>query len=144
MKVDNKLLIKNGDLTFSLLRACRVCDRHPGGGSIRTFRVEFAVTPLFLTGGKDADTRNMPTYPRRSINGLLQERDQLQDELNHAGSEEKPGLIRDIKAINRRLNGLQKQLADCIVANPTLPPIEGIFTGTSELTTTYSSAPGPF
>jgi hypothetical protein len=78
------------------------------------------------------------------IDGLLQERTQLQDELKHAGAEEKPELLRDIKAINRRLVGLQKQLADCIVANPSSPPIEGIFTGTSELTTTYSSAPGPF
>jgi hypothetical protein len=78
------------------------------------------------------------------IDGLLQERTQLQDELKHAGAEEKPELLRDIKAINRRLVGLQKQLADCIVAKPSSPPIEGIFTGTSELTTTYSSAPGPF
>jgi hypothetical protein len=35
--------------------------------SIRMFRVEFAVIDsVVLTGGKDADTRSMPTHPRRN------------------------------------------------------------------------------
>jgi hypothetical protein len=82
------------------------------------------------------------------IDGLRQERNELQEELQHAAPGEKPALLRLIRRLNLQLAGLQKQLDDCVASQPPepppLPPIEAIFTGTSELTTTWASAPGPY
>lgn len=79
------------------------------------------------------------------IDEVRQDRDQLNDELGHASGGEERALLRLIKRLDLRLVGLQKQLADCIASQPPeLPPIEAIFTGISELTTTFTSAPGPY
>jgi hypothetical protein len=82
------------------------------------------------------------------IDSLRQERNELQEELQHAPPSEKPALPRLIRRINLQLGGLREQLDDCIASQPaeppTLPPIEAILTGTSELTTTYASSPGPY
>ena len=99
------------------------------------------------------DTR-MTTTPaacqsiQDEINSVRQERAALQDELQHAAPAEKPDLLRRIRALGLQLGGLQMQLDDCLASQPPeppqLPPIEAIFTGTTELTTTYESAPGPY
>jgi hypothetical protein len=85
---------------------------------------------------------------QNEIDSLRQERSELQKELQHAPPSEKPALLLLIRRINLQLGGLQKQLDDCIASQPPepppLPPIEAIFTGTSELTTTYPMAPGPY
>lgn len=82
------------------------------------------------------------------IDGVRGERALLQDELQHAGPAEKPGLIQRIKALNVQLADLQKQLEDCIASHPPepppLPPIEATFAGHTELKTSFQPAPGPY
>jgi hypothetical protein len=82
------------------------------------------------------------------IDSLRQERNGLQEDLEHAPPSENPALPRLIRRIDLQLGGLGEQLDDCIASQPAEPPplapIDAIFTGTSELTTTYASALGPY
>jgi hypothetical protein len=82
------------------------------------------------------------------IDGLQQERESLQEELQDAPPSQKPGLIRLIRALNAQIRIAQDRLAECVGdPGPTpqpQPPVEGRFVGTATVTTTYSQAKGPF
>jgi hypothetical protein len=56
------------------------------------------------------------------IKGLDQERDSLQEELQHAAPGEKAFLVSQIKALNTQITKKNKELADCIKQNPFMPP----------------------
>lgn len=83
-----------------------------------------------------------------SIKAFEQERNDLQEELQHAAPGDKPGLVMQIRALNRQISAARAQLTDCIANNPAdpppPPPLAAIFIGTATITTTNSSAPGPF
>jgi hypothetical protein len=48
------------------------------------------------------------------IDGVRQERDQLQNECQHARPGEKPALVRLIRILNLQIVGLHRPLVDCI------------------------------
>ena len=82
------------------------------------------------------------------IDAARGERAILQDKLSTVRPAEKPAIIRQIKALNEQIVALQTQLDACIAPQPAEPeplePIEAIFFGVSELTTTSTDAPGPY
>jgi hypothetical protein len=82
------------------------------------------------------------------IDGLQQERELLQEQLQEAPPSQKPALIRLIRALNVQILAAQNRLADCIADSgpppPPPPPLEGRFDGTATITTTFGQAPGPF
>jgi hypothetical protein len=83
-----------------------------------------------------------------AIESLVQERRDLQEELQSAAPGQKPGLVAQIRALNRQIAAASDALADCIANSPPPPPppppLAATFTGTATITTTNSSAPGPF
>jgi len=79
------------------------------------------------------------------IDGVLADLNDLQFQLKHAAPEDKPAIQADIRKDNKKVATLRAQLAECIASQPNVPPpTEAYFIGTSELTTTNESAPGPF
>jgi hypothetical protein len=79
------------------------------------------------------------------INGVRQQREQLQEEFQHAGLKDKPALQAQIRALNAQLVNLRIQLAGIIAANPAdQPPIEAFFIGSSTFISTNEHAPGPY
>jgi hypothetical protein len=82
------------------------------------------------------------------IEALEQERNGLQEELHNAAPGEKPALVAQIRALNRQIAAASDALAACIASTPPPPPppppLQATFTGTATITTTNSSAPGPF
>lgn len=82
------------------------------------------------------------------IEELKAERADLQAELQQAPTGQKAALATRIKALNRRIQVLEDRLADCLRDTPPppppAPPLEAVFTGTATITTSNTSAPGPF
>jgi hypothetical protein len=85
---------------------------------------------------------------KNEIDAARGERAILQDKLSTARPAEKPAIIRQIKALNEQIAAQQTQLDAVLPPKPAEPeplePIEAIFVGVSELTTTSTDAPGPY
>jgi hypothetical protein len=85
---------------------------------------------------------------KNEIDAARGERAILQDKLSTARPADKPAIIRKIKALNEQIAAQQTQLDAVLPPKPAEPeplePIEAMFVGVSELTTTSTDAPGPY
>jgi hypothetical protein len=83
-----------------------------------------------------------------SIADMEAERRDFQAELQQAATGQKAFLAAQIKALNRKIAVAHDQLTDCLQLfpppPPPPPPLEAVFSGTATITTTNSSAPGPY
>jgi hypothetical protein len=81
------------------------------------------------------------------VQALEQERNGLQDDLHEAAPGAKAGLVAQIRILNRQISAGRDQLLACIANNPPVAPQSGLaatFTGEASITTTHTSAPGPY
>jgi hypothetical protein len=81
------------------------------------------------------------------IQSLMDERRDLQSDLQEAAPGEKPFLIAQIKKLNALIAAKKPALDSCISqfgGPPPPPPLAVTFTGTATITTGASFAPGPF
>ncbi|MBU7581838.1 MAG: hypothetical protein KAF91_02810 [Nostoc sp. TH1S01] len=80
---------------------------------------------------------------KQELEALVAERTDLQDELDTASPNQKPAIISQIKQLNKQIS-LKRNELDACLGIENVPPLLTTFTGTSKLTTSYPSAPGPF
>src|SRR5688572_6534130 len=85
---------------------------------------------------------------KNQIDSLKQALQSLQQEYSAAPASEKPFIGEQIEAVRDELENLNARLAECIAGQPPPPPPpppwELVFTGVATITTTSSTAPGPF
>jgi hypothetical protein len=78
------------------------------------------------------------------LQALMEERADLQAQLQSAATSQKPGLVAQIKKLNTQIAEKEAELDQCMGVEPPRPPLTCTLPGTAVIRTGDSRAPGPF